>query len=38
MEGKSSYGHYAALFSILVWGTTFVSTKVLLESFLPIDS
>ena len=37
MEGKSSYGHYAALFSILVWGTTFVSTKVLLESFLPIE-
>ena len=37
MEEKPSYGHYAALFSIIVWGTTFVSTKVLLESFLPIE-
>jgi len=26
-------GHLAAVFSILIWGTTFVSTKVLLEDF-----
>ncbi|MFA9464975.1 MAG: DMT family transporter [Velocimicrobium sp.] len=30
-------GHLTALFSILVWGTTFISTKVLLTSFSPIE-
>lgn len=30
-------GHIAALVSILVWGTTFISTKLLLEDFLPIE-
>ena len=28
--------HLVALFTIVVWGTTFVSTKVLLESFSPL--
>ncbi|NLI94075.1 MAG: DMT family transporter [Peptococcaceae bacterium] len=27
----------AAFFTILIWGTTYVSTKVLLESFSPIE-
>lgn len=31
------YGHLAAGFSIFVWGTTFISTKVLLESFTPLE-
>jgi drug/metabolite transporter (DMT)-like permease len=31
------YGHFAAGFSIFVWGTTFISTKVLLESFTPLE-
>lgn len=30
-------GHLAALFTILVWGSTFVSTKLLLESFTPLE-
>ena len=30
-------GHLAALFTILVWGSTFISTKVLLESFSPFE-
>lgn len=30
-------GHLSALFTILVWGTTFVSTKILLVAFSPID-
>lgn len=30
-------GHLAAGFSILVWGVTFVSTKVLLEAFTPAE-
>lgn len=30
-------GHLAALLTIFVWGTTYISTKVLLESFSPIE-
>ena len=30
-------GHIAALFTALVWGITFVSSKVLLESFSPFE-
>ncbi|MDO4271317.1 MAG: DMT family transporter [Eubacteriales bacterium] len=30
-------GHLLALFSVLVWGTTFVSTKVLLRTFSPVE-
>lgn len=30
-------GHAAALFTIVVWGTTFISTKVLLRSFQPME-
>lgn len=31
------FGHIAALVTILLWGTTYVFTKVLLESFSPIE-
>lgn len=30
-------GHAAAFLTILIWGTTFISTKVLLKSFAPIE-
>ena len=30
-------GHIIAIITILLWGTTFVSTKVLLDDFLPIE-
>jgi drug/metabolite transporter (DMT)-like permease len=35
--GTSVKGHGAAFTSILVWGTTFISTKVLLGDFGPIE-
>lgn len=37
MKKKSAAGNLAALFTILVWGTTFISTKVLLKSFAPVE-
>ena len=30
-------GHLAASFTILLWGATFISTKVLLETFSPVE-
>lgn len=30
-------GHLAAVFTIIVWGTTYISTKVLLKNFAPIE-
>lgn len=36
-KNENVVGHVAALFTILVWGTTFVSTKVLLVDFSPIE-
>jgi drug/metabolite transporter (DMT)-like permease len=30
-------GHIAALLSVVVWGTTFISTKVLLKTFTPVE-
>lgn len=30
-------GHLSAIFTIVVWGTTFISTKVLLDAFSPIE-
>lgn len=32
-----TFGHLTALFTILVWGTTYISTKVLLTGFSPIE-
>lgn len=37
MKQTKSAGHLAALFTILVWGTTFISTKVLLADFQPVE-
>lgn len=34
---KEITGHLSALITILIWGTTFISTKILLESFSPIE-
>ena len=37
MESKNSMGHLAALFTVVIWATTFVSTKVLLVDFKPVE-
>lgn len=34
---KITQGHIAAFITIFIWGTTFISTKVLLDSFSPIE-
>ena len=36
-DNKALIGHLTALFTIFVWGTTFVATKVLLVDFTPIE-
>lgn len=36
MENKSMVGHIAALITIVIWGTTFISTKILLVDFQPV--
>ena len=37
MENKEVLGHVAVLLTILIWGTTFISTKVLLQFFTPVE-
>ena len=37
MENKKTLGHIAALLTIVIWGTTFISTKILLVGFKPIE-
>ena len=37
MQNKILMGLLFALVTILLWGTTFISTKVLLRSFTPIE-
>ena len=37
METNQTKGHLAALLTVLIWGTTFISTKVLLEDFQPVE-
>lgn len=34
---KRILGHLAALFTVTVWGITFISTKILLEDFNPVE-
>ncbi len=34
---KTTTGHIAALITIVIWGTTFISTKILLVDFTPIE-
>ncbi|MBC3796126.1 DMT family transporter [Acetobacterium tundrae] len=36
-NNKNPSGHIAAFITILIWGTTFISTKVLLQTFAPIE-
>ncbi len=36
MAGKRT-GHLAALLTIIIWGTTFISTKILLTDFQPVE-
>lgn len=37
MKHQPATGHLAALLTIIIWGTTFISTKVLLTSFQPVE-
>ena len=37
MEHKKTGGHLAALLTIMIWGTTFISTKILLADFQPVE-
>ena len=37
MEHRKTAGHLAALLTTFVWGTTFISTKVLLADFQPVE-
>lgn len=37
IEQDNLSGHLAAFFTILVWGTTFASTKILLTVFTPVE-
>jgi Permeases of the drug/metabolite transporter (DMT) superfamily len=37
MNDKIKAGHLAAIITILIWGTTFISTKILLNNFKPIE-
>lgn len=37
MKPDTVFGHLAAFITILIWGTTFISTKVLLQVFTPIE-
>lgn len=37
MENKSALGHLFASVTILIWGNTFISTKILLVDFQPIE-
>ena len=37
MKNKTSIGHLTALLTIVIWGTTFISTKVLLADFQPVE-
>ena len=37
MESRKTFGHLAALLTIVIWGTTFISTKILLADFQPAE-
>ncbi len=37
MESKTTTGHLLALLTAIVWGTTFISTKILLVDFQPVE-
>lgn len=37
IENRNGAGHLSALLTIIIWGTTFISTKILLEDFQPVE-
>lgn len=37
MEQKNRVGHLTALLTVIIWGTTFISTKILLTDFQPVE-
>lgn len=37
MKNKNKLGHITAFMTIFIWGTTFISTKILLVDFAPIE-
>lgn len=37
MDNKKSMGHILAIITIIIWGTTYISTKVLLRDFQPVE-
>ncbi len=37
MKSKKTAGHFVALLTIVIWGTTFISTKILLVDFQPVE-
>ena len=37
MKHKETIGHMAACFTVVIWGTTFISTKILLRDFQPLE-
>lgn len=37
MENKKTMGHLAGMLTIIIWGTTFISTKILLDEFTPVE-
>lgn len=37
MKHNKTAGHFAALLTIVIWGTTFISTKILLTDFQPVE-
>ena len=37
IDNKKTAGHLAALLTIVIWGTTFISTKTLLVEFQPLE-
>lgn len=37
MDNRNTIGHISALFTVVVWGITFISTKVLLNGFKPVE-
>lgn len=37
LKSENVEGHFTAFLTIMIWGTTFISTKVLLRSFTPVE-
>ena len=37
MDNTNTKGHILAVITVLIWGTTFISTKTLLHEFTPVE-